>query len=293
MCKGITRSWRLPVSTIRGVGKFSHCWQRGVDFKLRISSRIRIQNRKPYSNCVRDHGAKRIFFKKIEKLYLIDMSLSLALWNATKLQSLSVLFLLPKQTCIYPRWFVDKDDLAQSLYIISVSSYFFVSYCLLFRKWNTGSDKKSTGLFFTYLKYKIPCGRIHKGCRFCQWNIKPVPVLFLCTGGAYYVPYSSLLISNKFFYWGGAAWAGRSRSFMHLLLHPPQYGPWNLPHGALVHKTTYAPMFFVPQMALAYRLDAISKGQKNSRIPGPNPLPLALVMDAHIQNIMHGALYKS
>jgi hypothetical protein len=29
----------------------------------------------------------------------------------------------------------------------------------------------------------------------------------------------------------------------------------------------------------AYRLDAISQGPKNSRIPGPNPLPLALVMD--------------
>jgi hypothetical protein len=36
-----------------------------------------------------------------------------------------------------------------------------------------------------------------------------------------------------------------------------------------------------PQMALAYRLDAISQGPKHSRIPGPNPLPLALVMDMH------------
>ncbi len=31
--------------------------------------------------------------------------------------------------------------------------------------------------------------------------------------------------------------------------------------------------FFGPQMALSYRLDAISQGPKNSRIPGPNPLP--------------------
>ncbi len=38
--------------------------------------------------------------------------------------------------------------------------------------------------------------------------------------------------------------------------------------------------FFEPQMALAYRLDTISQGPKNSRFPGPNPLPLALVMDA-------------
>jgi hypothetical protein len=65
------------------------------------------------------------------------------------------------------------------------------------------------------------------------------------------------------------------------------------PSWALVHKTTYAPMiytalcpvsnacisitrasgreFFWPQMALAYRLDAISQGPKNSQIPGPNP----------------------
>ncbi len=33
-------------------------------------------------------------------------------------------------------------------------------------------------------------------------------------------------------------------------------------------------------MALAYRLDAISQGQKKSQFPEPNPLSLALVMDA-------------
>ncbi len=48
------------------------------------------------------------------------------------------------------------------------------------------------------------------------------------------------------------------------------------------------------KMALAYQLDAISQGPKSSQIPGPNPLPLALVMDMHgiarIQNIMHRAL---
>ncbi len=38
--------------------------------------------------------------------------------------------------------------------------------------------------------------------------------------------------------------------------------------------------FFGPQIALAYRLDAISQGLKNSQFPGPNPLPLAQVMDA-------------
>jgi hypothetical protein len=49
--------------------------------------------------------------------------------------------------------------------------------------------------------------------------------------------------------------------------------------------------FFGPQMALAYWLDAISQDPKNSRFPGPNPLPLALVMDAaRIKSIMHGAV---
>jgi hypothetical protein len=39
--------------------------------------------------------------------------------------------------------------------------------------------------------------------------------------------------------------------------------------------------FFGPQIALANQVDAISQGPKNSRIPGPYPLPLALVMDMH------------
>ncbi len=45
------------------------------------------------------------------------------------------------------------------------------------------------------------------------------------------------------------------------------------------------------QMALAYRLDAISQGQKSLDFQGPNPSPLALVMDtAHIKSITHGAV---
>ncbi len=39
--------------------------------------------------------------------------------------------------------------------------------------------------------------------------------------------------------------------------------------------------FFWPQKALASRLDAISQGPENSQFPGPNPLPLALIMDMH------------
>ncbi len=51
------------------------------------------------------------------------------------------------------------------------------------------------------------------------------------------------------------------------------------------------PEFLGPQMALAYRLDAISQGPKIPRFPGPNPLPLALVMDAaRIKSITQGAV---
>jgi hypothetical protein len=51
--------------------------------------------------------------------------------------------------------------------------------------------------------------------------------------------------------------------------------------------------FFGPQMALAYRLDAISQGPKklsNSRAQPPTTCPRNGY--ARIQNIMHG-LYKS
>jgi hypothetical protein len=45
-------------------------------------------------------------------------------------------------------------------------------------------------------------------------------------------------------------------------------------------------------MPLAYRLDAISQGPKNSRFPGPYPLLLALVKEAAcIKSITNGAVY--
>ncbi len=46
-------------------------------------------------------------------------------------------------------------------------------------------------------------------------------------------------------------------------------------------------------MALAYRLDAISQDPKNSQIPGPNPLPLPLLMDMHASKTLYMGLYKS
>ncbi len=61
-----------------------------------------------------------------------------------------------------------------------------------------------------------------------------------------------------------------------------------VPERSFMQVTDY---FFGSQMALSYRLDAISQGPKKSRFPGPNPLPLALVMDAaRIKSSTHGAV---
>ncbi len=71
----------------------------------------------------------------------------------------------------------------------------------------------------------------------------------LCTGCAYYAPYSFLLISIKFCYGGGgAAWAGRLSFLMHLLPPPPHSTVWALkpPSWSLVHKNTYVPMNLQP-----------------------------------------------
>jgi hypothetical protein len=122
----------------------------------------------------------------------------------------------------------------------------------------------------------------------------------------------------------GGSGPSRANKFLYAPAPPPP-SVWALkaPSWSLVHKTTYAPMiytalcimfwmhaypllgqvrvrwtlefssFFDPKMALAYLLDAISQGPKNSGIPGPNPLPLALVMDMHASKTFCVALYKS
>ncbi len=46
-------------------------------------------------------------------------------------------------------------------------------------------------------------------------------------------------------------------------------------------------------MAIAYRLDAISQGPKNSGIPRPNPFPPTLLMDMHASKTLCTGLYKS
>jgi hypothetical protein len=142
----------------------------------------------------------------------------------------------------------------------------------------------------------------------------------LCTGGAYYVPYSCLLILISFVMGGGggggatrAAWLS---SFMHrifpsraiMFLYAPAPPPptvWALkpPKWAPVHKTTYAPMiytalflcfgceFFGPQIALAYRLDAFHRAQKFSISRAQSPPTCPSNGYLRIQNIKHG-LYK-
>ena len=66
-----------------------------------------------------------------------------------------------------------------------------------------------------------------------------VPFLFLCTRAFHYVPYSFLLISNKFCVYVYC-------TVYNLTALPPSrpptsYGPWKL-LGAQVHKTIYGPL---------------------------------------------------
>jgi hypothetical protein len=51
--------------------------------------------------------------------------------------------------------------------------------------------------------------------------------------------------------------------------------------------------FTGPQMALAYQLDVISQGPKNSQILRPNPLPLSFITDMHASKSLCTGLYKS
>jgi hypothetical protein len=92
----------------------------------------------------------------------------------------------------------------------------------------------------------------------------------------YFTVSSSFLIS---FVMGGATRAGGLSSLMHLS------GRSRVPLFTCSSKE--------PQMALAYQFDAIAQGPKNSQFPGPNPLPLALVMDMHASKTLCTERFKS
>ncbi len=82
----------------------------------------------------------------------------------------------------------------------------------------------------------------------------------------------------------------------------------DFPHLEQIHKTTYAQMIYTALCVMLLmraasitlasgrelgpgNLDAISQGTKKSPFPGPNPLPLALLMDdTRIKRITHGAV---
>ncbi len=65
---------------------------------------------------------------------------------------------------------------------------------------------------------------------------------FLCTGCAYNVPYSCLLISNKFC--NGVPEQGEQKFLYAPAPPPPSVWALKPPSWALVHKTTYAPMTY-------------------------------------------------
>jgi hypothetical protein len=71
----------------------------------------------------------------------------------------------------------------------------------------------------------------------------PTDRIFYGTGGANYVPYSCLLISNKFC--NGGSGPSRAKKFLYAPAPPPP-SVWALkpPLWALVHKTTYAPRIY-------------------------------------------------
>jgi hypothetical protein len=83
-----------------------------------------------------------------------------------------------------------------------------------------------------------------KECLRPQFSLLEKPTSRLCTRGAYYVPYSCLLISNKF--WKGEGGAAEQGEQVPLCISPSTPSVWDLKPSswALVHKTTFAPMIY-------------------------------------------------
>ncbi len=82
--------------------------------------------------------------------------------------------------------------------------------------------------------------------------------------------------------------AGRTSSFMHLLLHPLSMGPETSLVGSSAsnHLCTYD--LYSPKWHLPIGLMPFHKAQKTLKFQGPTPSHLPNGY-AHIQNIMHGA----
>ncbi len=121
----------------------------------------------------------------------------------------------------------------------------------------------------------------------------------------------------------GGSCPSRAYKFLHApALPPPSIWALKPPSCALVHKTTNASMIYTAMCIIfwmcAYPLlgkwEGVGPwnsrvfwapngtrllarchftGPKNSQIPGPNPLPLALVMDMHASKTLCTGLYKS
>ncbi len=178
--------------------------------------------------------------------------------------------------------------------IIDASTDFYCTYLNLTWRWKRLLTAGGWPLLATH-RYPPACSLVTCSVQFEDFVLEAHYV--------YHTVSSWFLI--KFAMGGGggrAARAGRLNYFMHLLPHHPRPTVWALkpPSWALVQKTTSAPMIYTalcimfwmraycisitwasgrglgpgnlkfsgPQMGLAYRLDAISQGPKNSRFPG-------------------------
>ncbi len=93
---------------------------------------------------------------------------------------------------------------------------------------------------------------------------------FLCTGGAYYVPYSCLLISNKFC--NGGSGPSRANKFLYAPAPPPP-SVWALkPSSSFLGPKWHSPIDWMP----------FHRAQQTLEFQGPTPSYLpSLVMDMH------------
>ncbi len=104
----------------------------------------------------------------------------------------------------------------------------------------------------------------------------------LCTGAFLYAPYSLLFISDKFWMGEGRGWGGRSSAVMLLYRTGGGGGLWEQ-----CGKTTLHFEFFGPQMALAYRLDAIPQDPKTALYESQLPSCPFLFPFCNVSKMLH------